>query len=380
VNGGQSLLTVLVGATLPVPAPSDLVASIERVQVTHAADAGSGFQLVLRAGRGGPQDLLDFPLLRSGQLDAFRRIVLLLTLGGRPTVLADGVITHRELMPGVVPGTSRLVVTGEDLGVLMDLQERTVEYPAQDETAIAQRIILGYAGYGLVAQVVPPPLVDPPLPVDRVPVQLGSDRGYLIRMAARFGYVFHVTPGPLPATSTAYWGPPNRVGPTAPALSIGLGPSSNVEQISFRHDPLAPVRVTGSVQDRLTDAQLPVLSTVSARPPLAALPDAVANLPHLRTVVFRGSGLTAAQALARAQGTADASADSLVAVGTVDTTRYGGLLTAGALVAVRGAGWQHDGVYQVQRVTHEIEVGTRHTQHFTLSREGLGATAPVVRP
>jgi len=379
VTGVPSLLTVLVGAALPVPAPADLVTGIERIQVTHTANAGSGFQLVLRAGRGGPADLLDFPQLRGGQADAFRRVVLLLAVAGRPVVLADGVITHRELTPGA-PGASRLTVTGEDLGVLMDLTERTVEYPAQDETAIAQRILLGYATYGVVPQVIPPPLIDPPLPVDRVPVQLGTDRGYLVEMASRFGYVFHLTPGPLPLTSTAYWGPPNRTGPVSPALSVGLGPSSNVEQISFRHDPLAPVRVAGTVQDRLTEAQLPVLSTPSRRPPLAVRPDAVAGLSHVRTVQFRAGGLTAAQALARAQGIADAGADSLVATGSVDTARYGSLLAAGGLVAVRGAGWQHDGLYQVRQVTHEIEVGLRHTQHFTLSREGLGATVPVVRP
>jgi hypothetical protein len=45
----------------------------------------------------------------------------------------------------------------------------------------------------------------------------------------------------------------------------------------------------------------------------------------------------------------------------------------------RGAGWQHDGLYYVKRVTHRI---TRddYTQSFTLTREGVGATTPVVPP
>ncbi|MET0494514.1 MAG: hypothetical protein ABW000_15440 [Actinoplanes sp.] len=377
---GRSLLTVLTGASVPVPAPAALVTAVERIVVTHAADTGSGFQLVLRVGRGGGTDLVDFSPLRGRHFGAFHRVVLVLTLDGRPAVLADGVITHRELTPGPVPGAGRLTVTGEDAGVLMDLAERTVEYPAQDEAAIARRILLGYARHGVVPRVIPPPLIDPPLPVDRVPVQLGTDRDHLTRMAARFGYVFHVRPGPAPLTSTAYWGPAQRTGPVAPALTVGPGPQSTVERLTFRSDPLAPVRVAGAVQDRLTGARTPVFSTVSRRPPLAARPDAVANLPWVRTVAFRESGLSTSQALARAQGRADAGGDSLTATGSLDTTRYGALLTAGGLVPVRGAGWEHDGLYQVRRVTHTIEVGGRHSQEFTLSREGLGSTVAVVRP
>jgi hypothetical protein len=374
------LMSVLVGANVPVPAPPELVDCIDRIEVSSSADSGCGFQLVLDVGRGNPSGLVDFPQLVSGKLGPFQRMVLILTVRGRPTVLADGVITHRELNPGALPGEGRLTITGEDVGVLMDLEDKSVEYPAQDETAVAQRIILSYARYGLVPRVLPPPLIDLPLPIDRVPVQQGTDRAHLTAMAQRYGYVFYVAPGPVPLTSVGYWGPPNRVGLPSPALSAGFGAATNVERITFRHDPLAPVRVAGSVQDRLTGVDLPVRSTISRRPPLAAKPDWLVNLPNVRTVAFRESGVTAAQALARAQGIADARSDSLVATGMLDTTRYGALLNAGGLVAVRGAGWEHDGSYYVRRVTHVIEVGRRYTQHFTLSREGVGSTLPVVRP
>ncbi|MEV4859207.1 hypothetical protein ACFZC6_05450 [Streptomyces ossamyceticus] len=375
----STYLTVLLGPTVPVPAPPRLMENLQQVQVTMSDSARSGFQLVIAAGRGGPAGALDHPLLTERYLRPFDRVVLVLTLHGTPTVLMDGVITHRELTPGSASGPATFTVTGEDLGVLMDLEERTAEYPAQSEAAIATRLILRYARYGLVPRVVPPPVIELSLPIEHIPVQRGTDLAQLTAMARRFGYVFHITPGPLPLTSTAYWGPPTRVGRPAPALSVDFGPATNVEQLAFRSDALAATQVRGRVQDRLTDTVVPVRSVGSIRPPLAAEPDWLVNR-HLRTTLLDGSGLTAAQAFSRAQGMAEESnGGSLTVTGRLDTERYGALLPARGLVGVRGAGWSHDGLYHVKQVTHSIARG-RHTQEFTLTREGVGSTTPVVRP
>jgi hypothetical protein len=198
-------------------------------------------------------------------------------------------------------------------------------------------------------------------------------------MAARFGYVFYVMAGPAPLTNTAYWGPPVRVGLPQPALSVDLGSATNVTRLTFRNDALAPTQVVGTVQDRLTNQSIPVRSVGVLRPPLAALPDWLVNAGNIRTTLFRDSGVNAMQALARAQGRAEASSDSLTATGTLDALRYGTLLTARGLVGLRGAGWQHDGLYYVKQVTHQIS-REDYTQSFTLTREGVGATLPVVRP
>jgi hypothetical protein len=372
-------LTLLTGPTLAVPAPPVVVDALERVEVTTSDSARSGFQLVFAAGRSGPADLPDFSLLRLPLLRPFHRVVLLVTFAGTPRVLMDGVITHREVTPGSTPGATRITVTGEDVSVMMDLEEKTVEHPAQDETVIATRIILSYPSLGLIPKVVPPSSVDPPIPVDRVPVQLGTDLAHLTAMARRFGFVFFVVAGPVPMTGTAYWGPPVRTGPPQRALSVELGADTNVQQISFRNDGLAPTQVVGDIQDRRTNEKMTVRSVGSRRPPLAAMPDWQVNLPNVRTTVFRESGLSTTQALARAQGRAEASTDSLTATGHLDGLQYGDLLTARGLVGLRGAGQQHDGLYYVQRVTHTIQRG-EYTQAFTLTREGLGSTTAVVSP
>ena len=372
-------LTLLTGPSLAVPAPPQLVEALERVEVTTSDSARSGFQLVFATGRAGAGALLDFPLLTLPLLRQFHRVVLVATFAGTPRVLMDGVVTHREVTPGATPGATLLTVTGEDVSVMMDLEERSVEHPAQDETAIATRIILSYARFGLVPRVTPPPSVDPPVPVERVPVQQGTDLAYLTETARRFGYVFFVSAGPAPMTNVAHWGPPVRAGVPQPALSVDLGAETNVSQITFRADGLAPTRVTGEIQDRLTNRAMPVRSVGSLRPPLAALPDWLVNLPNVRTTIFRDSGLNVTQALARAQGTAEASTDSLTATGRLDALRYGNLLTPRGLVGLRGAGWQHDGLYYVQRVTHAVQRG-EYTQAFMLTRDGVGSTVAAVAP
>ena len=371
-------LTMLIGPSVPVPAPMMLGEALHSVEVTHNDSGASGFQITFRVGRTGPTDLLDFALAGNPLLRPFNRVVLIATFNAVPRVLMDGMITEQQLSPSNDPGQATLSLTGEDLSVMLDMQERSVEHPAQDETVIANKILLGYAQYGLIPMVLPPPTLDVPLPVERTPVQQGTDLAYLREMAARYGYVFHITPGPAPLTNTAYWGPPIRAGIPQRALSVNMGPETNVEQINFRHNGLAPALSEGQVQDRVSNQTLPVMTPLSTRPPLASQPAWLANQPNVRRTQFRDSGLSAAQAFARAQGETDASMDDvLVASGDLDALKYGDLLKPRALVGLRGVGFRHDGLYYVKSVTHRIQPGD-YRQSFTLTREGQGSTLPVL--
>jgi hypothetical protein len=372
-------LTLLIGPTVAVPAPPLLAEALESVEVTHSDQGRSGFQLTFQAGRSGPLDLVDYPLLGNPLLRPFNRVILLVLIGPLPRVLMDGIITHLQLMPGTEPGSATLAVTGEDVSVMMDLEEKSVEHPAQDETIIANKIILTYAQYGLLPLVFPPPAIDPPIPIERVPVQQETDLQYLQSIAARFGYVFYVTPGPAPFTNTAYWGPPVRAGLPQRALSVNLGPDTNVNSIYFRNNALAPALVSGAVQDRLTNQHVPVQTFASTRTPLSTQPAWLVNQPNVRRRLLRQSGLNTMQAFARAQGMLDASTDAVIADGELDALRYGDLLQARGLVGLRGAGYTYDGLYYVKSVTHMIRRGS-YTQRFTLTREGVGATTPAVIP
>jgi hypothetical protein len=373
-------LTLWIGHSVPRPVPPPLLEGLERAEVSHSDVGRSGFQLTFQVGRGGAASLLDYSLLSSPLLRPFNRVILMVTFNATPQVLMDGIITHQELSPSNEPGDSILAVTGEDISVMMDLEERSAEHPAQSENVIAEALMLRYAQYGLLPEVIPPPVIDQPLPTERTPVQQGTDLEYLQQMAGRFAYVFFVTPGPAPGTSRAYWGPPPRETVPQKALSVNLGPNSNVTSINFQHDALAPEFVEGEVQDRLTDQTLPVRTVASTRIPLASRPTWLEYGSKLRRGQFRRSGLSAAEALARAQATTDRSMDEVViAQGELDALRYGAVLQPRKLVGLRGAGYSYDGLYYVKRVTHTLRKGA-YTQDFTLTREGIGSVTPVVRP
>jgi hypothetical protein len=375
-------LTMLIGPTVPIPAPQPLAEAIQSVEVTHRDQGRSGFQITFQVGRSGPVDLLDYGLLQNPLLRPFSRIVLVVTFNVLPTVLMDGMITNLQLSPGTEPGTSTLSVTGEDVSIMMDLEKKRVEHPAQDETLIALKILASHLQYFLSPPTVIPPLtIDPPIPIERTPVQQGTDLEYLNEMAGRHGYVFYVEPGPLPLMNRAYWGPPPRLGVPQPALSVNMGHETNVGSISFQYNALAPTTVKGEVQDRLTNQTLPVQTFASLRPPLASQPALPFNLPNVRTSLLEQSeGLNYMQAFARAQATTDASMDSVVSAnGELDALRYGRLLQPRGLVGLRGVGYTNDGFYYVKSVTHAIQKG-QYTQRFSLTREGVGALSPVVMP
>jgi hypothetical protein len=371
-------LTMLIGPTVPIPAPPAFLEALESVEVSHSDAGRSGFQITFRAGRS-RTDVLDYALLASPLLRPFSRVVLVVTFNVVPQVLFDVVITEQQLSPSNQPGASTLTLTGEDVSAMLDLEEKSVEHPAQPELVIALKIIASYAQYGLIPAVFPPPSIDIPLPIERTPVQQGTDLGYLQQMASRFGYVFYITPGPAPLTNTAYWGPPVRVGAPQRAITINMGPNSNATIPNFRYDGLATTRVAGQVQDRRLNTTVPVQTFASTRLPLVSQP-AWATQTNTRTRQFRQSGLDTMQAYTRAQAETDASTDNVIRVnGQLDAGRYEAILQPRGLVGLRGAGYSYDGLYYVQSVTHSIRKGA-YTQNFTLTREGLGSITPVVPP
>lgn len=81
-----------------------------------------------------------------------------------------------------------------------------------------------------------------------------------------------------------------------------------------------------------------------------------------------------------AQAMVDSAADrGVTATGQLDALRYGEILTPRALVDVRGVGDTYNGTYYVESVTHSIGIG-QYKQSFRLTREGVRALAPIVRP
>lgn len=368
--------TILIGPTVPLPIPGDVANAIEQIQVTHDDEQPSGFQITFRVGKASSvafsNDLTLRTLVTHGA-----RVVILLTVNAIPSVLMDGYITRKELNPGSRPGESTLTITGVDPTFKMDLEERSVEHPAQPDMLIATKII---GTYGLIPMVIPPVSSEVPIPIERVPVQQGTDLAYLRELASQNGYVFYIVPGPAPMVNTGYWGPPIRVGVPQSALTIDMGSFTNVESFDVSMNGDGATLVSGQVLDRQTGQVLPVMTVASTRIPLGRTPVLSLDPTQSRTRILRDPGVSAVQAFARAQAITDASTDApLTATGSVDTARYGGTLQPRGLVGVRGATDDYNGFWYVKRVTHTMKRGN-YKQDFTLTRGETGALLPLVIP
>lgn len=371
-------LTLLVGKKIPLPVPPPLMTALESVEVTNKDDARSAFQVIFQLHRNS-NNPLDYAMMLNPQFRVGNRVLMMVTIGAIPRVLMDGIITNQQLSPGSGGEPTRLTLTGEDVSVMMDKDEVQTEHPAQPDNVIAMKLVAKYAEYGMIPLVIPPKFFDIPIPTDRTPQQDGkTDFAYLTELAERHDYVFYVLPGPVSLTNTAYWGPLIRLGIPQKALTVDMGPETNVESINFQNDALSPATFSGTVQDRSTNQTMPVQTFASLRPPLAAQ-TLLTQSDFVRRRILRASGgETFAQAQGRAQAETDAAAEAVTVEGELNATAYGDLLRARGLVGLRGVGYSYDGLYYVKEVTHKIAAGD-YKQAFKLTREGLGSTVPIVR-
>jgi len=415
-------LTLMIGRpAVAVPVPPALAEALTAASVTQSDSGRSGFQLTFQIGRSGPLDLKDYALVVHPLLQPFSRVVLVVRFNVAPQVLVDGLITNVQLAPSNEPGASTLTVTGEDVSVMMDLQETPKPWPAMSADLIVQAILRkpNYAQYGFVPAVFPAIFPNPKPPTQGVPVQNMTDLNYVNYLAARQGYVFYVEPGLVPNSNFAYWGPPHvpppyRAEPLQKAISFNVGPETNAASVSFTYNALAPTLVAGVIQDSRQNFSLPIATSPRGmRIPLARNAAIIANAPHVRLSLLPATprqaraatapaapapgsnarpaqedfaearttaGLELVEAFARAQATTDASTDNVVtATGELDALQYGDMLRARAIVGLRGVGFSYDGNYYVKSVTHDIRRG-EYKQRFTLTREGTGSLTPLVRP
>ena len=98
-----------------------------------------------------------------------------------------------------------------------------------------------------------------------------------------------------------------------------------------------------------------------------------------RVEVFQGGPkLSPGELVLKAISLAENIPEAVTATGSLDVTRYGGVLKARRLVNVRGAGLTHDGLFYVDSVTHSIKRG-EYKQSFSLRRNQLVANIKKVK-
>jgi hypothetical protein len=220
---------------VPVPAPREVAEALVRAKVENGSgETQSGFELSFELPARSPLRTL-FLLTGGGSLPLMR-VVLVVTINGTAQSIIDGLTTNVETQPGE-GGVATLVVKGKDLSALMDIIELPgLPFPAMPPSVRVLLVLAKYAALGVIPEVIPSILDIPPLPMQQIPQQRGSDYAYVKRLAGEAGYVFYLEPGPAPGTSKAYWGPEIRVGEPQPALTANMDAQTNVEQLSFNFD------------------------------------------------------------------------------------------------------------------------------------------------
>ncbi|WP_433727423.1 hypothetical protein ACQP2Y_12365 [Actinoplanes sp. CA-051413] len=358
-------LMLLIGKVLAAPAPQELMDAVRSVQVTSAAGQRSGFQVTFAVSK---RSVVTQALLPSGLLDPPTRVVIAVVVGGTLDVLMDGVVTRHDVAPGESPGSSTLTVTGEDLTVLMDVEDVRQCYPAMPLNVRVLRILLKYAHYGIIPAPVPAVIFSVKTPIEEIPIQSGTDLDYIKALASEAGYTFHLIPGPVPNVSTAYWGPQVRAGLVQPALTVDSGAATNVESLTFSFDGLSRAEYTVQITEPTTKISFSVpLPNVSLlRPPLAVRP----AIALKRQPLPNQSGRAVTDILLRGLSKTAQSSDAVTGQGKLDVLRYGHILKSRNLVGVRGAGLAYDGLYYVSSVTHDIKRG-EYKQSFSLTRDGF---------
>jgi hypothetical protein len=370
----------MMGPVIPLTVPRVVLDSLASVEVQVQDTGQSGFQLTFSIDKQSPLQILF--LLTGGLPLLFMRVVIVATVNGVANVLMDGVITNNEISPGDKGSNSTLTLTGKDLSVLMDQSDWSgFPYPAMPAEARVSLILLKYSMFGVVPLVIPSVLLFVPLPIDQIPSQQGTDLEYIQYMAEQAGYVFYIDPGPLPGMSKAYWGPQVKVGPAQPALSADMDAYTNVESLHFKFDQEKNKLPLVYIYNQETGVSIPIpLPPITPlNPPLGLIPPLPTNLlpPDLAPMRPDLSKKPIPQAIMMGLAAAAENAEAVSCEGSLDVTRYGGVLKARQLVGVRGAGPAFDGLYYVKRVTHKIKRG-EYKQDFTLTRNGLVSTVPTV--
>jgi hypothetical protein len=371
-------LSLLIGPIIPLPVPAMLIDALEEVTVTSASEGASGFQLRFKVNSKSELNTLFLITVGNNTSPGTPplRVVLIVTLGGRPQPLFDGVLTNVEVQAGQNRQPGSITITGEDLTKVMDLIDFSgMPYPAMPIEARVALICAKYAAFGIIPLPIPSFFTDVPIPIERIPAQQGTDLAYIRQLAEEVGHVFYIEPGEVPLTNIAYFGPEIKVGPPQPALNIDMDAHTNVESLNFSFDPTKGVLPVVFIQNQMTRVPIPIPipNLNPLQPPLGVLSTPLANIKMMKDT----AKMNPMQAISAGLAEAKKSQDAVTASGSLDVLRYGRILRPRKLVGVRGAGVAYDGLYYVSSVTSTLARG-KFTQSFNLSRNGLISITPTV--
>ena len=372
---GGARLNLMLGDTVVRPAPAATMRAFRKAEIAVSDTNPCGFSMEFEAVQTGLSGMI--PLWQNSPLKSGSRLVATAQYGLNIEPVLDGIIQEVVHKPAENGEVGTITVKGRDLTALMDKEVEAKTFEGLSASSIVLDLLKTYSRYGILPNVMMPKDNSPDNPLDRTPALQGTALSIILHLAKLNGFVFRLTPGPMPLTSSAYWGPATMPDKPLKAITTDMGAATNVSNLEFQNAPNRAAVIKGDVLDQSSGVVVPIRSFPSGRLALG-IKSALTDLSAHRTELLKpnpGEGTGAG--LAQAQSQSEATDDTLTATGEVDLARYGGLLKPARLVGLRGAGWDLSGLYRVRDVIHTIELG-RWTQSFTFARNGTGATIPSV--
>jgi hypothetical protein len=354
-------------------APRSILESITSIQITKSDEGRDGFQISLALGRNSLSNLMKGGLLASDDLlRPSCRIILIVFFNTAKKVLLDGIITHHQYNPSKTAGESTLTITGEDVSIMLDKDEKHTTHKGSVNSIIKNILISSdYANYGFE-----PRVIDVPNDDKGERKQLESDLKFILKCGEEYSCIFYVEPSDSPGKNIVYWGPSNRKTTGNKDLLFNMGSSSNILSINFQYNSLKPELVVGTIKDKDNDKVEEIVITDSTLDSLITTnsPFASSNKKDFKTRWLKlDKPMTTSEAYKRAQDETNKSFEDVVtASGEIDSSQYGDVIKPRNLVILKGVGSEYAGKYYVKSVTHNIKRG-EYKQSFNLTREDLGS-------
>ena len=183
--------SLLTGVGSPVPVPPAVMDALAAVEIVTAIGERGSFRLFFRLDR-----RMQLPTRFRFDSGDLPRVVLVFGTGGAASVAMDGVVVEQTVSAATRDAGPMLVVGGEDLTRLMDLNGTiTRTFPGLPANVRVQTLLAAYAVFGVTPVVIPPPVGDVPA-ADRIPHQRGTDYAYIRALAESVGHRFTLDPGP----------------------------------------------------------------------------------------------------------------------------------------------------------------------------------------
>lgn len=287
-----------------------------------------------------------------------------------PECIFDGVVlSHRlHMEAGIV--NSKLRVWGQDYSWMMNMEERTHEWPDATDAVVANRIFGEHA--------IDP---DPANLKDDSPahttaghtlMQRGSDAAFLRNLARRSGKLFRVVGGTAPGKRIGVFARPQLDAAPVATLVLTDKDTWNVTTLDLDWDVARPTIVVAR-QKLFSD-------TTGSSASGDASDTGLVKLASRDLATFTGKPMTVmlttpvddgGELAMRAKALLIESSWFVRCEGEADVSKLGTVLRVGQIVQIAGLGSVHSGKYYVWSVRHTVTQDA-HKMRFVLVRNAVG--------